>query len=87
MVMVCHYTKPVFLCQKQKASYLLHSSGPVCEHCLSVPADSETLTAWVLNKADFTPGLPFSKNHRISKEANKNFMARLTANFTEIIES
>ena len=28
----------------------------------------------VLNKADFTPGLPFSKNHRISKEANKNFM-------------
>lgn len=69
----------------EKAGYFFHTSGPVCEHCLSVPADSETLTAQVLNKAGFMHGVPFSKNHKISEETNKNFMAHLTANFTEML--
>lgn len=30
-------------------------------------------------------GVPFSKNHKISEETNKNFMAHLTANFTEML--
>lgn len=85
MVMVCCYTKSVFLYQMEKAGYFFHTSGPVCEHCLSVPADSETLTAQVLNKAGFMHGHPFSKNHKISEETNKNFMAHLTANFTEML--